>query len=173
VLLESKIAPIELNLATVVNKAIDTAVEIEGWSIDQLREGPFEIWAKSLRDDFRDDLGTGNRLAMVKAVKISGISIELTFDEQTSADLRTKLAESITKFGKLGASLGVQWKSNTVLRLESRQPVYLLGELSWLKKEAGGRFPASGSSPIALQKGTLEIPKGASVSFDETQQTRQ
>ncbi len=171
-LLETKVAPLEVGLVGALNKARDVTVEIDGWSLDQIREGPFERWATSLDDDIREEFGTGKSLVMVKAVKVSGISVVMSFDTTTSAELRAKLPDPVVKLGDLGASMEAKWKSDSELQLKSNQPFYIVGELSALRKGGGGRFPASGTVSQVKVSPEVEIIKEGAKVFSERDNVR-
>lgn len=195
-LLESKLSPATGELKAALKAAREVTVNVDGWSFDQLREGPFEVWSGSLSDDKLMDLREGNRLVMVKAIKISGISADLEFDRDLSSEVRAELAESELKIGTLGVAFQADWESTTSLKLRSNSPFYIAGEFSRLEggefpvsksaklpssasedfPTASGEFPASGptasndNEPVLVQQDVIEIPESAKVGWDRPDQ---
>ena len=148
-LLESRLAPIEGELAGLLSKATEVTVKIDGWSLDQLIEGPFEdiVFSLPSQDKYRKDLLADNRLIITKSVRIKGFVTDLKFSKEDALKLKVKLTSHLTRrLGNYGIDVKANSLSDNVLRVTSSEEFYIAGEF--------GKFTPSG---FALGGSTYSI----------------
>lgn len=137
-LVETKAAPITGELALDLNRARSVTVAVHNWSLDQIKEGPFETWLRRNPENaYVLDATRDSRLVLERAVRVLGFSTTLEFSRNDALELKAKYSGPALGTGQLGIGLGAKWTGDTTLELTSTKNIYIAGELVSLK---GGRF---------------------------------
>lgn len=144
-LVEMEAAPVTGDLAIDLNKARNVTVGVNSWSLDQIKEGPFETWLRrNPENEYVADATGESRLVMVRAVRVIGFSTMLEFSRNDALELKTKYSGPTLSTGQLGVGMSATWTSETTLELTSTKNIYIAGEMVSLK--AGGFGALSGGS---------------------------
>lgn len=155
--LESKLAPASAGLSADLKRASKVVVNVNGWSWDQILEGPFEktINGAPTSSYVTDLVKEENRRVLNKAVRIAGFDADLTFSTAVAGELKGKYKDSLGQLGDsdLSAKVSLKWVNDTTLKISSPNPFYVAGTfIRWRGDGAAG--PAkSAFSPEPLAKG--------------------
>jgi hypothetical protein len=141
VLLELKLAPLNAQVSADLNKAKSVTASVAGWSLDQIREGPFEEWLSSnLTSPYAVDARRDSRVVEVRAIRVVGFTAALHFTTSDATSLKVKYSGSNLLTADLGVGLAATWKDETTLELTSTNPFYIGGEVYPLKGGTFGSF---------------------------------
>ena len=143
---EGKLTPVSGTFSSELRKAQSVAVGVDVWSIDVLKEVPYEQLLTSLKKPYDSELTKTDRLVIENAVKLSGFKAAFNFSKQIATDLKTKYSdESMSVALRNGPYLDARWTSDTTLTLSSPDPFYMLAAFGRLK---------SGSLTVTFTNGT-------------------
>jgi hypothetical protein len=146
-MLETKVQPVSGDLAADLNRAVSITAKVDKWRTEDLKEGPWLQWLRSLPTDngYRVDARNKNFRVCLRAYKISGFAAQLRFSSDVAAALKAKYSDQV-KLGDVGASVSLKWTSDTTLEVGSLEDFYIAGELGSVEVVGGGPFDFTAAS---------------------------
>ncbi|MGF6481648.1 hypothetical protein [Paraburkholderia sp. JPY419] len=156
--------PLSAEASNAFKRATSVTVSLTSASWDDVKEGPYEAYINALAatSPVRQDIDTGKRLVMIRALRVSGFSEKLTFDTNDAPSLQAKYTGPLPSgtTGNVGATLSGSWDNAQNLTITSAGDFYVEGELSGYTTTG---LAAAGTSPFANPGGISIDPKARVV----------
>lgn len=125
---------ISADVANDLEKATSVTAKATTMHWDVVREGPYEDDIKALPHDngIWKEMTQGNRLVMVRALRVSGFSVTLTFKASDAASLKAAYNGPLSKdvTGNVSGSLNASWSNDGKLTLTAANDFYIAGEIA-------------------------------------------
>jgi BON domain len=133
---ESEATPLKAEVSADLKRARDVNVAIDGYAMDELKEGLFE---EVIRSNPRLSQNPSSFVIAANAIRVTGFSADFNFSEDDAAELRPKYKNNVVSL-KEGATLKSDWISKTTLKMTATEPFYMLAGFSnvSLNKNGGG-----------------------------------
>jgi hypothetical protein len=161
VLLNTDASPINADLKATLQKAKTVTVKVNGWAIDQIKEGELETVINSLppTSGYKNDVAQQGRLIVLKVVRVDGMTSEFEFSTEVGAAAAAKLSAATVKIGDLGLNLNVAWTSKTTLKLSTADTFFIVGEFGRLMTSPATRTLAVVPRRVSIGKGLSSAVK--------------
>ncbi len=141
--LTSSVVPASGELVNDFKKAKDIQVKASSIAWDNVIEGSYETFVKTAPlSAIREDLDKNNRRVLSRALRISGYSATLEFNDSDAIALKGKYSGGLP-VGDVGAEISTSWSSSNKLTITSTRDFYIAGELVPFKS---GGFAAKGDA---------------------------
>ncbi|CAJ8624676.1 Uncharacterised protein [Burkholderia pseudomallei] len=156
--------PLSADASNAFKRATSVTVSLTSASWDDVKEGPYEAYIDALAptSSIRKDIDTGERLVMIRALRVSGFSEKLSFDTNDASSLQAKYTGPLPAgtTGNVGATLSGSWDDAHNLTITSNGDFYIEGELSEYTTTG---LAAAGTSPFKDPGGIPIDPKAPVV----------
>lgn len=145
--------PVSAELQADFKKARKVSAKADSVAWVPIAEGPYENYVRGLSasDPVRQDLETGNRLVMTRALQVSGFTTSLSFSAENAATLKAKYPNGPLPaglVGDLGGGLNASWSADNTLTITNAGTFYIAGEFQ--------RFSTAGLSSAGSSFGPRE-----------------
>jgi len=121
------------NLGVELKRAKEISVKVNSAQWVDIITGPFRQQVLGLSDDniVKKDLLNNGHLVMSRALRVQGMSAELSFSIEIGGELKAKFPEINIVAGPADAGVGLngEWISETKLVINSTSDFYIAGEL--------------------------------------------
>lgn len=154
----SGIVPVTGELSGDLSAARTVTLSTDFWRWDQIQELPYESAINQLRSNgshYALDLSQPDRFVVGKALRVRGITAELSFDATRIGTLKAKypaLAIAPGATADLGGGVSASWSNQTTLKMQSGGDFYIAVQLyPWSETGlASGQPELLIVSPIAV-----------------------
>lgn len=160
--LTSLVAPASGELAGDLKRARTISAKANALAWDTIKEGPYEQHVNNLPQDsgVKQELHSGTRLVMVRALRVSGFTADLTFSQSDAASLKAKFNGEITSGvdAELSAGLSATWTNDTTLKI-SASDFYIAGELGQYTSTGFATAETEAPKAVDIVKGPVAREK--------------
>lgn len=151
------------SIAGQLQNATNVSVNATSASWDTLQEGPYDSYINSLPPDNplrHNELDSGDDLVVFRALRISGFSATLTFNQNDYLNLKKDpAAVQKTLSDSIGGSVNISFTSDDKLVITTAGDFYIGGELASYKPAGPRALRAAPWPPVALESDALVLSK--------------
>jgi len=141
-----KTVNLDADLAAKLKQAKNVVVKTSSVNLDLLVTGPYEGLLRTLKDPVRQEMFSGKRLVITRAIRVAGFVADFTFESDAAGSVKAALpANGIIAVGPGGANLSVAWKNSNTLAISSPDEFYIAADFNTISADgvALGGGPAS------------------------------
>lgn len=153
---EGSVTPVSADVSADLKRADAVSVSVNGWAVDELKEGPYETMIRS-NDALQDESVQSDRVIVENAVRIEGFSANFKFSKSVADELKGKYAGKLIAVQE-GAHLRSQWSSDTTLTMKTPDTFYILAAFGRLKGQSKAEsFSAAKGAPHLLNERPMAL----------------
>ncbi|HEY6769698.1 MAG TPA: BON domain-containing protein [Candidatus Sulfotelmatobacter sp.] len=153
---EGTVTPLSADVSTDLKRADSVTVTVNGWAIDELKEGPFESFIRA-NNALQDEFSSPDRVVVENAVRIAGFSAAFKFSRSISDELRGKFSGAQLALQD-GANLQSQWNNDTTLTIKTPDTFYILAAFGRMSGKAGAEaFSVAKTVPPLKSERTVAL----------------
>ena len=162
---ENAVTPFSAELSAELRRAKTISIKASAIVVESLRQTPFEEFAKNepTLSLVYKALAPAGRYVLVEALKVTGYTAELDFDQEVAPAIKAKYSGPLSKAvtGNLGATITATWTSQTKLQLQSSEGFYIAGRMRAF--DLLGKGFSAGGEESAFNPELAAVSKDAKV----------
>jgi hypothetical protein len=145
---EGSVTPVSGDVSADLKRADTVSVTVNGWALDELKEGPYESMIRS-NDALQDEFTATDRVIVENAVRIAGFSADFKFSKSVADELKSKYSGKLISVNE-GAHLQSQWSNDTTLTMKAPDTFYILAAFGRLRGQPGAQSFFSASAHLGF-----------------------